>query len=167
MKSLHLLRHAKSAWDQPGLADHERGLNQRGRRDAPRMGRALAGELPAMTVHSSTAKRALLTLEGLCDGWPALSTLEHMHCTALYTFDAGELLDWLQQQGECDSLFLLGHNPALTELINHLCGAWELDNLPTAAYARLCLDVDHWGELGQGCAQLVYTLFPKQLARDD
>ena len=75
MKTLHLLRHAKSAWDQPGLADRQRGLNKRGKRDAPRMGAALAAMIPPQSVAVSPAKRAQLTLDGLCAGWPALADL--------------------------------------------------------------------------------------------
>ena len=68
MKTLHLLRHAKSAWDQPHLSDRERGLNKRGRRDAPRIGEMLAQRLAPMSIAVSPARRAQLTLEGLCTG---------------------------------------------------------------------------------------------------
>ena len=70
MKTLHLLRHAKSSWDEPWANDRERGLNKRGRRDAPRMGRALCAELQPMPVFVSPARRAQLTLEGVCETWP-------------------------------------------------------------------------------------------------
>ena len=64
MKTLHLLRHAKSAWDQPGLSDRDRGLNKRGRRDAPRMGAALANLVGPHSIAVSPAQRAQLTLQG-------------------------------------------------------------------------------------------------------
>ena len=164
MKTLHLLRHAKSAWDEPGLGDRERGLNRRGKRAAPAMGRALATRLQPTVASVSPARRAQLTLEGLCEGWPAMADLPHRSCEALYTFSADEVLDWLlAQDDELQRSFLIGHNPAFTELINFLCGRWELDNLPTAGYAELGLDVDRWGQLRQGDAQLLYTLFPREL----
>ena len=84
MKTLHLLRHAKSAWDEPNLSDRERGLNRRGRRDAPRMGAALAGQLPVMSVAVSPARRAQLTQKGLYAGWPALAEVRHFTEEDLY-----------------------------------------------------------------------------------
>ena len=164
MKTLHLLRHAKSAWDEPGRDDRSRGLNKRGRRDAPRMGAALALELPAQAVHVSPARRAQLTLDGLCSAWPDLANCRHSTEEALYTFAAGELLSWIGARvGEGDSLFLIGHNPALTETINTLVGQHQLDNLPTAGYARLILDITAWDELKPGCARLERLLIPREL----
>ena len=95
MKTLRLLRHAKSAWDVPGLADHERGLNERGRLDAPKMGTALADHVPPHGLHVSPARRAQLTLEGLCEGWPALRDCHHVTDEALYTFSSEDVLYWL------------------------------------------------------------------------
>ena len=71
-KTLHLLRHAKSAWDDPGIGDRERGLNKRGRRNAPQMGAVLADRLEPKVIHVSPARRAQLTLGGLQDGWEAI-----------------------------------------------------------------------------------------------
>ena len=164
MKTLHLLRHAKSAWDQPGLSDRQRGLNKRGKRDAPRMGAALAQLIAPQSIAVSPAQRAQLTLDGLCSGWPALADLDHRTEEDLYTFSSEDLCAWIAaRQDHHASLFLLGHNPALTELINQLAGAWLLDNLPTAGYARLSLDIERWSELGDGCGTLEHTLFPKEL----
>lgn len=164
MKTLHLLRHAKSSWDNPGLADHERGLNKRGRRDAPRMGHALAARMPAMVVCASTARRATLTLEGLCEAWPALAALPHGTDDDLYTFSADDLIQWIRRRDESlTSVFIIGHNPALTELINMLTAGHTLDNLPTAGYAQLLLDVPGWSGLRPGCGQLVDLLLPRTL----
>lgn len=164
MKTIHLLRHAKSSWDQPGLADRARGLNRRGRRDAPRMGAALAAMIPPQSVAVSPAQRAQLTLEGLCAGWPALADFPHCTEEDLYTFDSRDLSDWIAAQDDRQtSLFIIGHNPALTDLVNEVCGGWELDNLPTAGYARIELSVGSWRALGEGRGRLACTLFPKQL----
>jgi len=164
MKTLHLLRHAKSSWDEPGLSDRERGLNKRGLRDAPRMGAALAGLVAPMPVVASTAKRAQMTLEGLCSSWPALAELEHRSEEELYTFSSSELCNWTAQQSDrVDALFLIGHNPAFTDTVNELAGEYQLNNLPTAGYVRLSLDIDQWGQLEQGVAVVEQSLFPKQL----
>lgn len=164
MLTLHLLRHAKSDWDEPGLDDRERGLNRRGRRDAPRMGAALAAELVPVDIHVSPARRAQLTLRGLVEGWPELARVEHWTEEGLYTFDAEELLEWIAGCGETrDTLFLIGHNPAFTDLVNFLAGAPVIDKLPTAAYARLVLEADSWAALGPGCASLQRLLRPREL----
>jgi phosphohistidine phosphatase len=164
MKTLHLLRHAKSSWDSPGLADRERGLNKRGQRDAPRMGEALARRMAAMPVAVSPARRAQRTLAGLCAAWPALADLSHRTEEDLYTFAAEDILGWLRLQDDVHAaLFVIGHNPALTDLANWLAGEPWLANLPTAGYLELSLDIDRWRDMGQGCGQFEFSLFPRNL----
>ena len=164
MKTLHLLRHAKSAWDEPGLADRERGLNRRGQRDAPLMGAALAEFMEPIPAWVSPARRAQLTLEGLCEGWPALGQTLHITEETLYTFASEDLVDWLREaDDDRDELFLIGHNPGLTDLVNTLTRTYTLDNLPTAGYAQLSLDMDRWDQLLHCQARLERQLFPKQL----
>jgi phosphohistidine phosphatase len=167
MRELHLLRHAKSAWDRPGLPDRERPLNKRGRRDAPRMGAALSSLLAPTAIAVSPAQRARLTLEGLCVGWPALADCRHVVEEDLYTFSSDDLLDWLVSRDDSQhSLFLIGHNPALTDLVNTLADGAYLENLPTAGYARLSLDIPSWAGITPCCSRLVQTLFPRELPED-
>ena len=165
MKTLHLLRHAKSSWASAELGDHERELNERGKRDAPRMGRALAERLDPCTAYCSTAVRARRTLEGLCSTWGALAAQPHEFDDALYTFDYQELLEWLQDlRSDSPSCILIGHNPALTDLCNQLVGRRALDNLPTAGYLKLSLPIADWGETTEGIARLDDYLFPRDLS---
>lgn len=164
MKTLHLLRHAKSSWNEPWLSDRERGLNKRGRRAAPRMGAALAGQLTPQPVAVSPAARAQLTLAGLCEGWPQLAECEHETVESLYTFDCDEVVAWLRQQpDELSERFIIGHNPAFTELINTLAPAAALPNLPTAGYAQLQLSIERWADLAPAVATLEASLFPREL----
>lgn len=164
MKTLHLLRHAKSSWSDPQRSDLDRGLNRRGKRDAPRMGAALSELIAPMTVSVSPARRARLTLEGLCDAWPALAAIEHTTEEDLYTFSSHSLLDWLATRDDGrDAIFIICHNPALTDLVNELTREFALANLPTAGYAQLSLDIDHWDQVRQCVAVLEHCLFPKQL----
>lgn len=164
MKTLHLMRHAKSSWQAPELGDHERELNERGRKDAPRMGQALSKIMSAEAVYCSSAVRAQQTLAGLCDGWPSMGAQSHQIDDQLYTFDYQDLLAWLQNYaGENESCFLIGHNPALTDLCNQLVGRLAIDNLPTAGYLQLEVPVDSWRELSYGTATLIDGLFPRDL----
>lgn len=163
-KELLLLRHAKSSWDNPGIPDRERGLNKRGRRNAPAMGRALASRLEPGAIHVSPARRAQLTLGGLQDGWPALQGFSHLTEEALYTFSAEAVAKWIAAQDDSVArLFIIGHNPALTDLTNWLSERASLANLPTAGFVRLTLSIEGWAGLGEGCGTLNDKLFPKEL----
>ncbi|MEH6569677.1 MAG: histidine phosphatase family protein [Halioglobus sp.] len=164
MKRLHLLRHAKSAWDDPGLDDRERGLNKRGRRDGLLMGAALSELLEPTAISVSVARRAQHTLAALCDAWPALAAMEHSEDEELYTFHSDNLVRWIaRQNNSLNSAFIIGHNPALTDLINTLLGRVAIANLPTAGYVQLALDIDQWGQLLHCVPSLEYHLFPKHL----
>ena len=164
MKTLHLLRHAKSCWDEPDLSDRDRGLNKRGKREARLMGEALARRLTPTSIAVSPARRAQLTLDGLCAGWTALGGLSHDIEEDLYTFSAEDLFEWVVgQQDHHAVLFIISHNPGLTDLVNTLVGHHCLDNLPTAGYVELALQIDHWRDLLQGCATVEHSLFPREL----
>ncbi len=164
-KSLYLMRHAKSSWDDATISDRDRGLNNRGRRNAPRMGRALADHMQPMMIRVSPARRAQSTLGGLQDGWPALGDFQHRTEEALYTFSAADLVHYIQQRQQSDetSLFLLGHNPAMTDLVNWICGESVLANLPTAGFVHLELPIKDWAELDAGCGRLYTRILPREL----
>ncbi len=164
MKHLYLLRHAKSSWKHPGLADHDRPLNRRGARDAPRMGAALRAFVPPMAIVTSTALRARLTLAGISEGWPELRGLPHCSDEALYTFSVDDLYHWLRASEDAGSArFLIGHNPALTDLLALLAPGDAIDNLPTAGFAAVLLEADHWRDLSPGCGRIEKLLLPRQL----
>lgn len=161
---LYLLRHAKSSWADASVGDRDRGLNKRGQRDAPRMGRALAEVMEPQAACVSPARRAQLTLGGLQDGWPELQACEHRTEEALYTFSADQLVAFIRGQDESsDSLFLIGHNPGLTDLVNWVCGVTVIANLPTAGFAHLSLAISSWSKLDGGCGRLHTRLAPKKL----
>ena len=164
MKTLHLLRHAKSSWSNPQHSDRERPLKKRGQRDAANMGRALQNVLDPLPMAVSPAQRAQLTLQGLCDEWTELERLNHPIVEELYTFSAKDLLDWLEVQSDAgDTLFLIGHNPALTDLANALAGGQVIDNIPTAGYVQLVLDIPQWKSIRPTCGRITQQLFPRDL----
>ena len=183
-KELYLLRHAKSPRDDTVSNDRERPLNSRGHRDARRMGAALAAQFVARPIFVSPALRAQQTLAGLQEGWPALRDHEHQTVAALYTFVADDIVAWIAgrdtewqaeqrteqqteqtaaQDAQREHLFVLGHNPALTDLANWLCTEPVLANLPTAGFIHLQLSLSHWAELGPGCGRLQYQQLPRDL----
>ena len=166
MKTLYLLRHAKSSWDNPALSDRDRPLNARGDRDAPRIGAAIGKRLLPMVFHVSPAERAQQTFHALCTTWRGLEALHGITIPALYTFDYRQVLNWITECGITDdALALVGHNPALTELVRYLVSPDALDNLPTAGWVEVGLPIDRWQDIqsAQYGGELLYWLFPKML----
>jgi phosphohistidine phosphatase len=161
MKTLTLVRHAKSSWDHPGLADRERPLNQRGLRDAPEMGRRLAdsGQLPEQVL-SSPAERALTTARLMSSEWKR-GDIPVEVIEGVYGANVGGMLDILRDiDDELTDIMLVGHNPVQTMLVNALCGAM-IDNMPTCAVAIINLDIMNWSEVRENCGILAHYDSPK------
>lgn len=170
MKTLLLLRHAKSNWDDPVLADFDRPLATRGRKAAPSMGRELErrGWRPD-AVLVSTAKRTRQTWDLVAAELWAAPQPEFRGL--LYDASAEQLLAELRQApAAVKTLLLIGHNPGMEDLAQLLAGdgsdAQALERLrekfPTAALARLRFE-GAWTDLGAGAARLSHCLRPKDL----
>jgi len=162
MKQLLVLRHAKSSWKVPDLDDHDRPLNKRGKRDAPRMGKLIRreGMVPDQII-SSTAERAhttALLVANAC-GYSA----EPLATRGLYLAGPDEYLDVLSELDDgIDSAMVVGHNPGIEELVEELTGAAE--RMPTAALARIALDLESWVEIiGPRRGKLLGLWRPKEL----
>jgi phosphohistidine phosphatase len=164
---LTLVRHAKSSWRFDGMDDFHRPLNKRGLRDAVRMPRHVVSRVPPPDrVLCSDAVRAVQTCQALADAYGLAAdavVLDHQ----LYLAGVRGLLEALARHGGgATHLMLVGHNPGLTELYNHLVGT-PLDNLPTFAVAHLELDAVTWERLRPGCGRGARVLMPKELLRDE
>jgi phosphohistidine phosphatase len=167
MKRLHLLRHAKSSWDDPTLADRDRPLAPRGRKAARRLARwAETHELRPSLVVCSPALRATQTLDGIL---PSLGSPDVVVDEALYHASAEQLLARVQAlPADTDDAVLIGHNPGLLELCLLLARPGEerervAENLPTGALATLELDVDAWSDARPGSADLTGLVVPREL----
>ena len=158
MKTLLVLRHAKSSWDDPALGDHERPLNKRGRRDAPRMGELVReyGLIPDVVI-SSDAVRARRTAEA------ASFTGEIRLDSHLYLAGPADILSLLQRVREnAQTVMIVGHNPGLEQLVEQLTG--EPQDLPTAALAQIGLPIDQWRDLKRSTRGTLVGLWrPKEL----
>lgn len=146
MKQLHLLRHAKSSWRDPSLADIDRPLNQRGLRSAAEMADQLAA-IPEIfdNMYCSPARRAQQTLEVIAQCAPTIRCRWRTDAE-LYTFDSRQLLNWLQRRDDTlTSLTIVAHNPALFELANALLDS-PIEKLPTAAYLGISLQIESWSQ---------------------
>ena len=173
-KRLILLRHAKSAWDNPSLADFERPLSNRGRKAAPLIGAYLErkGLVPGLVL-SSSANRAVETLDLASASWqtkPAIRKLK-----SLYLAMPREMLRRVQAIGpEPDCVMLVGHNPGIADLANWLCSSGEIAQraslsrkFPTGAVAVIEFDVQDWAEVDAETGALIDFATPKQIERKD
>ncbi|HEX9114855.1 MAG TPA: histidine phosphatase family protein [Anaerolineae bacterium] len=160
MKTLLLMRHAKSSRDDLSLADHERPLNPRGWRDAPRMGQRLAeaGLLPGRIL-ASDALRARQTAGAVAEGCGFTGTVDLL--SSLYGADRAAYLDVLRDlPDEADPVLVVGHNPEIESLVDSLSG--QAVEMSTAAIAHLALPIEHWQDVpGRARAQLVEVWRPK------
>ena len=164
MKLLHLIRHAKSSWSDPELVDFDRPLKKRGISDALLMAPvAVAAGWHADAVYCSGANRARQTIEQWCGGLQQDMSQVH-YLDQLYTFDYEDLLDWLCLQRDAE-LTIVGHNPALHELIEWST-AQPLEKFPTAAYCQLTFDIDSWHKICRGGGTLQSLITPKMLKHD-
>ena len=162
MKTLLLMRHAKSSWDNSRLTDYERPLNERGRRDAPRMGRLLRHEgLTPDLIITSSAKRAATTAE-LVALELALDS-DTRYTEMLYLADPDAYIRQARQVGDdIEILLMVGHNPGIQELVEQLTGQEE--GMSTAALAYIRAPVRKWPELAGGKQyELVHVWRPKEL----
>jgi phosphohistidine phosphatase len=166
-RTIYLLRHAKSSWDDPGLPDHERPLAPRGRRAGKQMAEHLreTGVAPELVLCSSAVRtRQTLDLIRAALGDTAVEVED-----GLYGAGSDDLLDRLRSLPDStSSVLLLGHNPGLEQLALLLAGSGdELDRLqakfPTGALATIAVPPAPWSSLNEGDGELTAFVVPKQL----
>lgn len=164
MKTLVVVRHAKSSWDDPKLNDFDRPLNERGRRDAPRMAKRLKEkDLTINRMITSAAQRAQTTCDVFADvlAFPK-DRIERTR--DLYHAGAEQVLVFLKNLKEPrvdhEVVMIFGHNPGLTEFVDLLVDA-EIDNIPTTGIACCRLSIDRWEDIHWGCGRLDFFDWPK------
>jgi phosphohistidine phosphatase len=167
VKTLGLLRHAKSDWDDLSLRDFDRGLSDRGKRGAAIMG----GHIRAHGVHwdlllASPAERVKRTLDA------ARLQVPVTWDERIYLADSDALIERLRRvEGDPAAVLLAGHNPGLQELVFDLVAPENENDLfsevaekyPTAAFAVLELAIDRWDQCAPGCGTLVHLARPRDL----
>ncbi|WP_400997055.1 SixA phosphatase family protein [Agromyces sp. GXQ0307] len=160
MKTLVLVRHAKSAWGDPTLADHDRPLNDRGRRDAPEMARRLRerGVLPDV-VRASTAVRARTTAEAMAAELDLPADALRLD-ERLYGAGPDTILDVVAELAdETGTVMIVAHDPGLSDLAYRLSG--EIEHLPTCGVAEFRFAVWSWAEVAEADAVEVHLDTPR------
>lgn len=162
MKTLYLVRHAKSSWDYPELSDYERPLNKRGKRDAPEMGQRLAskGITPDLML-SSPANRALTTCETIAQeiDYPKNKIITNED---IYHASKESLLEILKDvDDKYDSIMMFGHNPGFTDFANELADT-DIVNIPTCGLFACTFPLDSWNYIEWSSAHLLFYDYPKK-----
>jgi len=171
MKILGLLRHAKSDWDNTSQRDFDRGLNARGRKGAVLIGDHIRSHGTAWdALIASPAVRVKLTLES------ALPEVAPIYDQRLYLASFDSIVETIEAHAgsgadEARAILISGHNPGLQDVLLELVAPGKENDLfreavvkfPTAAYAVLECEIEHWADLKRYCAKLVHFARPRDL----
>ncbi len=168
MKTIFILRHAKSDWSNAALTDFDRPLARRGQKDARRMGRILAhAKHPPDIIIVSPARRAKQTAELVAN---AIDFQDAIHWEdGLYPGSSASILAVLRNLSpSINRVALVGHNPALENTVTALCHGGSVHSgntvrLPTAGLVRIDVHVTDWGRLTPGDGVLRWFLIPKMV----
>ncbi len=163
MKTLFLVRHAKSSWENFRLSDNERPLSERGERDAPIMGKRLASRgvkpdilisSPALRAHSTAMKIAVEI------GYPEADIQMK---AKLYFEGFSAMLDIIHSiASSVDTAMLFGHNPTMTRAVNTLASE-SIGNVPTCGIAEIQFDVESWQDIDEGLGTMQLFDYPKRI----
>jgi len=166
-KRLTLIRHAKSSWKDESVTDYERGLNNRGERDAPMIGQRLfARDARPSLILTSTAKRArrTATLIARAIGYPVEFIQGEQE---LYLAEPEQMFHVIHRQDiSFNDIILVGHNPGITELANELTNL-RIDNVPTCGIVAMTATLKDWTELRPAACSLEYFDYPKKRGESD
>ncbi|MGB9771196.1 MAG: SixA phosphatase family protein [Candidatus Kapaibacteriota bacterium] len=162
MKTLVIIRHAKSDWSDPNITDIERPLNKRGKRDAPFMANLLKekGVHPELIL-TSPAERALQTVKYFVEEFKTDKSKVVVR-EEIYTMGAFAIRKLLSQIDDIhNTVFLFGHNPDLTTLANQLLDMF-IENIPTTGVVCIDLDINSWKEILTTRGKLRFFEYPKK-----
>jgi phosphohistidine phosphatase len=166
MKTLYLVRHAKSSWVDPSLADQERPLNKRGLRDAPHMGQRLADrKVRVDAIWSSPALRAAQTARHFAHALNYPRNEIQLR-DRLYTSSIDEMLLEIRScPDEVKGLLVIGHNPVISECANILIGGgrvMNVESIPTCGIVALEFTLSSWQQIGEQEGRMLFFDYPKK-----
>jgi len=163
MKKIYLIRHAKSSWKDPDKPDFARPLNKRGKKNAPEIGQYLKKQklIPDLFL-SSPAKRAISTAKLIAKelDFPEERIVQNER---IYEANIAELISIISEiDDQLNNVFLIGHNPGITDLANKLSNTFVV-NLPTSAVFGIEFNVDHWKEIKNSKGNCILFEYPKKM----
>ena len=162
-KTLFLVRHAKSSWDDIALSDFERPLNERGKNDAPKMGKRLRKKNVKIDAFiSSPAKRAKKTAEYFIKEFDR-DTDEIILVSALYDAGTNNFSETIKDiDDKYKSAAIFSHNPGITDFANQLIDKANVDNMPTCSVFAVKADVEKWKDFSKAKKEFLFFDYPKK-----
>ncbi|RYG54785.1 MAG: histidine phosphatase family protein [Chitinophagaceae bacterium] len=164
MKTLYLVRHAKSSWENTAVADFDRKLNERGQKDAPEMGQRLLKRVHNIDAFvSSPAKRAKKTCKLFCKEFGVkeedIIYVDSLYLASPQTF--AQVISWFDDS--LKSVAIFSHNPGITDFANTLNPEVIIDNMPTCSIFAVQADVKHWKDFEAAEKKFLFFDYPKRL----
>lgn len=161
MMNLFLCRHAKSSWSEPGLADKERPLNERGKNDAPLMGNILKNKQEfSDLIISSPAKRALKTAKLIAEKLDYKTKNIEVNKN-LYMAGINEFIDVISNiNKDHKNVMLFSHNYGITDFANYISNS-DIQNIPTCGIVKISFVIKNWQEIQNTKGNLQYFIYPK------
>ena len=161
MKTLILVRHAKSSWDTPGLSDFERPLNERGKKDAPEMAKRLKDRgVKVDLIVTSPAKRAKRTARYFADTFGIdkddILLIEDLYGAIPEAF--ARTIASLQNKYNTTAVF--SHNPGISDYAASLSNV-RVDDMPTCAVFAVQAEVDSWSKFADAEKKFLFFDYPK------
>jgi phosphohistidine phosphatase len=162
MKTLFLVRHAKSSWDSGVSSDFDRPLNDRGKHDAPMMAkRMLDRKMKIDQFVSSPAKRARKTAEAFAEEY-GVKEKHIVYEPSLYHASVSTFYQVIENlDNKCDRVAIFSHNPGITDFVNTLTDNF-VDNMPTCAVFGVQADIASWSEFRDAKKEFILFDFPKK-----
>jgi phosphohistidine phosphatase len=163
LKTIILVRHAKSSWDDISLKDEERPLTERGRKNAPDMAkRLLKKRIPIDVILSSPAERAISTAEYFAKEY-GIKKKEIIRVPELYMATQDAFINTIKNAPEkADSIALFSHNNGITYFANPLSET-RIDHMPTCSVFAVNVDIGSWSDFKPGHAKFYFFDYPKSL----
>jgi phosphohistidine phosphatase len=162
MKTLLIIRHAKSSWDIASLNDFDRSLNDRGKKDAPIMAqRLLDKKIHIDSFVSSPAKRAKKTAEFFCTVYKK-NKEDIILISALYHAAPEVFFEVIEQLNDNDdSVAIFSHNPGITDFANQLVADANIDNMPTCSIFAVQTSITKWKDFAKAKREFLFFEYPK------
>lgn len=162
MKTLFLIRHAKSSWSSPELSDIDRPLNERGKNDAPLIGNVLKNNSVSPDIIFSSPAVRVLTTAKIIAKIVAYPTKKIIIKPEIYEASVSDLLRIINSiDNNYNNVMIFGHNPGLSYLSNYFCNNFR-NNLPTCSVVQLQFEINNWIEVTENSASLIKFEYPKK-----
>ncbi|MBK7105285.1 MAG: histidine phosphatase family protein [Ignavibacteriae bacterium] len=165
MKTLYLMRHSKSSWENRLLSDFDRPLNERGLRDAPFMGNLLAKiiKIPQQ-IFTSPALRAITTAEIVAQ-YLNFNLQKIVREEKIYHAVVSDLMRIIYSlSDEIESIMFFGHNPTFTQISNYLSDKF-IENIPTSGFVQINFDLDTWKKIDGKSGEQILFEYPKKYSK--